>query len=292
MTEAATQHGRVLLVTGMSGAGKSSALKVLEDLGWEVIDNLPLSMLDALLAQDPGDGSRPPLALGIDSRTRGFDPDRLLGHFEQLRERRGTAVSICFLDADADILQRRFTETRRRHPLAADRTVMDGIRHERNLMAPVLDAASITVDTSDISVVDLREFLQSRFALETGGGLSVIVTSFSFRRGLPRDADLVFDVRFLRNPYYVPELKELSGLAPDVQAHIRTDPGWEDFRSKLASLLDFLTPRYGSEGKSYLTIAFGCTGGRHRSVYCTELFAERLRDAGHHVTVRHRDLGR
>lgn len=282
----------LLLVTGMSGAGKSSALKVLEDLGWEVIDNLPLSMLDALLAQDAEDGSGPPLALGIDSRTRGFDPQRLLEHFQKLRERRGPGVRICFLDADADVLQRRFTETRRRHPLAIDRTVMDGIRHERNLLAPVLDAASITADTSEMSVVELREFLQSRFALEGGGGLSVIVTSFSFRRGLPRDADLVFDVRFLRNPYYVAELKEKSGLAPDVQAHIRTDPGWEEFHAKLSALLDFLAPRYGSEGKSYLTIAFGCTGGRHRSVYCTELIAERLRNAGHHVTVRHRDLGR
>ncbi len=289
------QHPRrVLLVTGMSGAGKSTGLKMLEDLGWEVVDNLPQSMLEGLL--NLGDANpdieQLPLAVGIDTRTRGFNPDTLADHVDQLRVRLGTSSGLCFFDADADVLQRRFTETRRRHPLAADRTVMDGIRHERQLLADLRDQADQIIDTSDLSLPELRDQLRTRFSPVRSAGLQVHVTSFSFKRGLPRDADLVFDVRFLKNPYYDPELRHQTGLDEPVRAHIRTDPGWAAFRERIEDLLAFLTPRYGHEGKSYLTIAFGCTGGRHRSVYSAELFGTCLRNAGHHVTVRHRDLQR
>jgi len=293
MTSSGPRHQRhILLVTGMSGAGKSSALKMLEDVGWEVVDNLPLVMLDALVGLDPSDGDIAPLAIGIDSRTRGFDPEVVGEAVTRLRQRFGQDVRLCFLDADADVLQRRFTETRRRHPLAADRTMMDGVRLERQLLASLRDVADHVIDTSDASLPELREMLMARYALASPAGLQVLVSSFSFRKGLPRDADLVLDVRFLKNPYYDPDLKHRTGLEADVQAHVRSDPGWADFEQRAGDLLDFLTPRYGREGKSYLTIGFGCTGGRHRSVFCAELFGGRLRDQSHHVTVRHRDLQR
>lgn len=287
--------GRVLLVTGMSGAGKSSTLKALEDMGWEVVDNLPLNLLDRLLETRGGEDepeAAPPLAVGIDTRTRGFDPDHLIRLIAETDPATRRAISLCFLDADGDVLQRRFTETRRRHPLATDRTVMDGIRNERELLEGLRRLADESIDTSDLTLPELRRILAARFSPERPAGLQVFVTSFSFKLGLPRDADLVFDVRFLRNPHYVPALKERTGLEEDVRAHIRGDEAWEPFVDRTADLLALLLPRYGSEGKSYLTIAFGCTGGRHRSVYAASLFGERLRGLADHVTVRHRDLDR
>ncbi|WP_416896687.1 MAG: RNase adapter RapZ [Minwuia sp.] len=284
------EPSQVMLVTGMSGAGKSSALKMLEDLGWEVVDNVPQSMLGMLITLEESDESRPPLAIGINSRTRGFDPAELIEHLDRFRDRIGHAATLCFFDADGEVLQRRFTETRRRHPLADDRSVMDGIRHERQLLSRLRDRASQLIDTSDVSLPELRELLKTRFSPSRPPGLQVFVTSFSFKRGLPREADLVFDVRFLRNPYYEADLREMSGADLPVQDFIQTDPAWPEFRERIEGLLGFLTPRYGREGKSYLTVAFGCTGGRHRSVFSAELFGERLRAEGHHVTVRHRDL--
>lgn len=288
--------GRVLLVSGMSGAGKSTTLKSLEDMGWEVVDNLPLNLLDRLLENHGdargGPANAPPLAVGIDSRTRGFDPAYLIGLLESPEVESRRNVSLCFLDADPDVLQRRFTETRRRHPLAVDRTVMDGIRNERQLLTGLKWRADEIIDTSDLTLPELRRILAARFSPERPAGLQVFVTSFSFKQGLPRDADLVFDVRFLRNPYYAPALKDRTGMEADVQAHIRGDDAWEPFVARTGELLELLLPRYGSEGKSYLTIAFGCTGGRHRSVYAAQLFGERLRGLADHVTVRHRDLER
>lgn len=281
---------RILLVTGMSGAGKSSALKMLEDMGWEVVDNLPLTMLDALVNLEPESSEVPPLAIGIDTRTRGFDPDMVAGHLDKLRQMPGRSARLCFLDAASDVLQQRFTETRRRHPLAADRSMVDGVRHERELLHRLRDSADYVVDTSDAALPDLREMLRTRFTLDGPAPLNVFMTSFSFRRGLPRDADLILDVRFLRNPHYDESLRRMTGQDDAVQAHIRSDPDWAEFEERAGGLLDFLTPKYGIEGKSYLTIAFGCTGGRHRSVFSAEWFGDRLRALGHHVTVRHRDL--
>jgi UPF0042 nucleotide-binding protein len=281
---------RILLVTGLSGAGKSSALKMLEDMGWEVVDNLPLLMLDALVALDPEETNASPLAIGIDTRTRGFDSDLVSRRLDGLRQQPNQDTRLCFLDAASDVLQQRFTETRRRHPLATDRTMMDGVRHERELLSRLRDRADYVIDTSNVALPALREMLRARFALEGPAALQVSLTSFSFRRGLPRDADLILDVRFLRNPYYDVDLKELTGQDEVIHEYIRSDPDWSEFEQRSGGLLDFLTPRYGREGKAYLTIAFGCTGGRHRSVFCAELFGTRLRTQGHHVTVRHRDL--
>ncbi|WP_206420049.1 RNase adapter RapZ [Minwuia thermotolerans] len=291
--ERIADSGRVLLVSGMSGAGKSSALKILEDMGWEVVDNLPLNLLERLLeAENVSADETPPLAVGIDTRTRGFDAGHLVDMLKTLRTGSRRSVELCFLDADPDVLQRRFTETRRRHPLAADRTVMDGIRMERRMLEVLRERTDEMIDTSEFALPDLRRVLGARYSPERPAGLQVFVTSFSYRHGLPRDADLVFDVRFLRNPHYVPALKPGTGLDEDVRAHIRADEAWEPFVEKTTDMLALLLPRYGSEGKSYLTIAFGCTGGRHRSVYAASLFGQRLRGLADHVTVRHRDLDR
>ncbi len=292
MTEP-VEKDELLLVTGLSGAGKSSALKMLEDMGWEVVDNLPLFLLPALLGRDGAaqdDTTRRCLAVGIDSRTRNFDPDELDKQLTALRTTGEINVRFCFFTCDADVLQNRFTETRRRHPMASDRTVADGIRVEQEMFAGLRDRVDRVVDTTALSLPDLREHMRRLFDLGDGQRTQIHVMSFSFRRGLPRAADLVFDVRFLDNPYYVPELREGTGLDAPVQAHIAADPGWEPFIGKLDDMLSFLLPRYASEGKSYLTIAIGCTGGRHRSVFTAEQIAARLRGEDTRVTVRHRDL--
>ncbi|MBX6369985.1 MAG: RNase adapter RapZ [Rhodospirillales bacterium] len=269
--------GRLVLVTGMSGAGRSTALKALEDLGYEAVDNLPLSLLPSL--SDAGG----PVAVGIDVRTRGFAPNEVLATLP-------TNVSVVFLDADDELLRRRYTETRRPHPLAFDRPVIDGIRLERQLVSALRDRASLVIDTSTLSVAELRRILAGHFALDAPAGIAVFVRSFAYRRGLPPDADLVFDVRFLENPHYDPALRPLTGLDPAVGARIAADPGFEDFFERLTGLLRPLLPRYANEGKTYLTIAVGCTGGRHRSVYVAERLAEWLRREGQRVSVGHRDL--
>jgi RNase adapter protein RapZ len=296
MSENMTEHvekDELLLVTGLSGAGKSSALKMLEDMGWEVVDNLPLFLLPALLGRDGGtqdDGKRRCLAIGIDSRTRDFDSDQLDVQLTALRQTGEINVRFCFFTCDADVLQHRFTETRRRHPMASDRTVADGIRIEQEMFAGLQDRVDCVVDTTALSLPDLREHMRRLFDLGAEQHTQIHVMSFSFRRGLPRAADLVFDVRFLENPYYVAELREGTGLDTPVQDHIMTDPGWPPFIEKLDDMLSFLLPRYAREGKSYLTIAIGCTGGRHRSVFTAEQIAARLRGDDTRVTVRHRDL--
>ncbi|MEC9346894.1 MAG: RNase adapter RapZ [Pseudomonadota bacterium] len=290
----AAKPRRLLLVTGLSGAGKSSGLNVLEDLGWEVVDNLPTFLLTALLHHnaDPATGSPRDLAVGIDSRTRDFSAQRVLDELAAITARGAHEVRLCFFDCRGEVLQRRFTETRRRHPIAAERPVIDGIRIEREMLSVLRDKADDLIDTSDLPLPALRAHLREMYGDETSTALHVSVVSFSYRRGLPPEADLVFDVRFLRNPYYDPALKDRPGTDPAVQAHITGDPGWIEFINHVSGLLDFLVPRYQSEGKSYLTIAFGCTGGRHRSVFSTETVADRLRSRGAHVTVRHRDLDR
>ena len=278
---------RIVLVTGMSGAGRSTALKALEDLGYEAVDNLPLSLLPQLVA---GAAERHPLAIGIDVRTRDFTATRFLGALQPIAGRR--ELSVVFLDCDDELLRRRYTETRRRHPLAHDRPVIDGIGLERHRVSPLREHADLVIDTSALTAADLKRLLSGHFALDAAAGVKVTVTSFSYRHGLPQDADLVFDVRFLENPHYVPELRPLTGLDPAVGARIAADPGFASFFGDLVRLLTPLVPRYESEGKSYLTIAIGCTGGRHRSVYVAERLAERLRETGQPVSVTHRDLAR
>ena len=279
---------RIVLVTGMSGAGMSSALSALEDLGHEAVDNLPLSLVPALVAQ--GDLSNRPIAIGIDSRTRGFDAERLLAQLRELRDDATLDVGLLFLDCDDESLQRRYTETRRRHPLAVDRPVADGIAADRTVVGPLRDQADSVIDTTALSIHDLRRQLEGRFSAGGEPGLFVQVISFSFRRGLPREADLVFDVRFLENPYWNTELRPLTGLDEAVQQAVAADRDYAEFFDRMTGLLSPLLPRYNQEGKSYLTIAIGCTGGRHRSVFVGTRLELWLRDQGYHAGLMHRDL--
>ncbi len=279
--------GKVVLITGMSGAGKTLALKALEDLGYEAVDNLPLSLLGLLVR--PGEPGRP-LAIGIDIRTRGFGVSSMLTEMDRLMHGRRLDMRLLFVDCDDDVLGRRYTETRRRHPLAVDRPLIDGIRHERELVSPLKARADLVVDTTSLPPGELKRFLAGHFRLEAKPSLVVFVTSFSYRRGLPREADLVFDSRFLANPHYVAQLRPLTGRDPRVAEYVENDPGFGQFFGALAALLEPLLPRFTAEGKSYLTIAVGCTGGRHRSVVIAEKLAQWLRDHGQAVDLRHREL--
>ncbi len=289
MNPTVTARRRVALITGLSGAGRATALKALEDMGFEAVDNLPLSLLPDLLRSDSRAGLRP-LALGLDVRTRDFSSDAFLAELDQLRRRADLQAELVFLDCDGTTLLRRYTETRRRHPLATDRPIQDGIAEERRILAPVRGAADQVIDTSQLGPHDLKRLLGAHFASEGGPGLRVVVLSFSYRNGLPREADLVFDARFLANPHYVPELKPLTGRDRAVQEYVEADPDYFPFLNGIKSLLGPLLPRYEKEGKSYLTVAVGCTGGRHRSVFLAERLAQFLATLGRNVTLAHRDL--
>ena len=284
---------RLLLVTGMSGAGKSTALNTLEDLGWEVVDNLPLKLLDRLLDTPAAEGSardHRPLAIGIDSRTRGFEAEAMVRRLGKLRQRAHYDVSMLFLDCAGAELERRYDETRRPHPLALDRPAVDGIMRERELLIPLRQAAEYLVDTTSLSRAELQHEMRTRFGQEHGPETVLSVISFGFARGLPRNADLVFDMRFLRNPHWDRVLKPMTGLEEPVGAYIAEDEAYEPALGQIEALLLTLLPRYASEGKAYVTVAFGCTGGRHRSVHVAERVARRLREAGFSPTVAHRDL--
>jgi UPF0042 nucleotide-binding protein len=270
----------------MSGAGKSVALKTLEDCGFEAIDNLPLSFLATILNSRTSASN---LAIGNDIRSRDFSIEHFTDAIAPLKNNPAIDFRILFLDADDETLRRRFTETRRRHPLALDRPVMDGIQHERQLISKLRDIADLVIDTSETEVPNLRKIIIANFARQERS-LSVVLTSFSFKHGLPREADMVFDVRFLRNPYYDPALKAFTGMDAAVGEYIEKDPGFADFFNSLTALLLPLLPRYLEEGKNYLTIAIGCTGGRHRSVYLVQKLGGFLHQAGYNITLRHRDL--
>ncbi|NQW08447.1 MAG: RNase adapter RapZ [Alphaproteobacteria bacterium] len=280
-----------VLVTGLSGAGRTSALKALEDDGFEAVDNLPLSLLPTVLAPDGALREQPTrIAVGVDPRTREFGVERLIADIARLRGREELDLRVVYLDCDDEVLARRFTETRRRHPLAKDRPIVDGIAFERQLMGPLRERADAVIDTSRFNLAEFRETLLATLALGDRRRMTVTVVSFGFRGGLPREADLVFDVRFLANPHYDPALRPLDGRDAAVGTHISADPDFEPFLTRLTDLLEPLLPRYAGEGKSYLTVAVGCTGGRHRSVYTAERLAAWLKSCGTPVTLRHRDL--
>jgi UPF0042 nucleotide-binding protein len=284
----------ILLVTGLSGAGKSTVLKTLEDLGWETVDNLPLMLLDRLLSSPPAEGAEDderPLALGIGARTRDFDPERIVKRIKKLRDDHGYDIGTLFLDCGGAELERRYSETRRRHPLALDRPASDGIARERELLAPLRRWANRLIDTTDLTSNDLAQQVRQTFGGDGLGEPALAVMSFGFARGVPRNADLMFDMRFLRNPHWVDELRPGTGLDDDVSAYIAEDPAYEAAMKQIEDLLLLLLPRYRAEGKSYVTMAFGCTGGRHRSVHVAERIARRLRNEGFSPTVTHRDLG-
>jgi UPF0042 nucleotide-binding protein len=279
--------GQIVLVTGMAGAGRTTALKALEDLGFEAVDNLPVTLLGSLVR--PGDRLDHDLAIGIDCRTRAFSPSDLLKQIAAQRRVVAPDPQLLFLDCEDEILRRRFNETRRRHPLALDRPVTDGIAHERRLMAGLREHADLVIDTSQLSTGDLRRLVAGYFSKAQERRLTLSVLSFGYRGGVPREADIVFDVRFLANPHYVDELRPLHGRDPAVRAYVEADPAYRVLLERLEALLFPLLPSYQREGRSYLTIAFGCTGGRHRSIVVAEAFAGRLRDLGWTVVLRHRD---
>ncbi|MEJ0062317.1 MAG: RNase adapter RapZ [Alphaproteobacteria bacterium] len=281
---------RVIFVTGMSGAGMSTALKTFEDMGYEAVDNLRQSMIGALV--EHGAAQDKPLAVGIDSRNADFNIQDMLAQHERLSADPSLAVTLLFFECGDEALLRRFSETRRRHPLAVDRPVVDGIKRERDLLRPLMDHADHVIDTSLLTLHDLRRLLFGHYRAEQGGGLNLFVTSFAYRYGIPREADLVVDVRFLANPHWDPNLRPLTGQDEPVAAMIAGDEGYRPFADGLLAWLIPLLPRYAQEGKSYLTIAIGCTGGRHRSVFVAEQLGNILAAQGHIVGISHRDLDR
>jgi UPF0042 nucleotide-binding protein len=275
---------RLLLVTGMSGAGKSTVLDALEDMGWDVVDNLPADLVQEFVY---GGGQRTAnVAIGMDVRSRGFDPETL-GEFIHSIE--GVEPQLLYLDCSGGELIRRYDETRRRHPLAPDRPAEDGIARERQLTWSLRTAADSLIDTTDLSPAELRDELRRRFGGDSDQPV-LTISSFSFARGISRTADLVFDLRFLPNPHWVEDLRPLTGADQPVRSYLEQAEGWSDAMDRIESLLNDWIPRYWAAGKSYVTVAFGCTGGRHRSVAAAVEMAERLRRAGFAPNVRHRDL--
>ena len=291
-----SRRQRVVIVTGLSGAGKISILRVLEDLGYEAVDNPPLDLLPSLVER----GGKP-LAVGMDARSRGFDAVVVVAVLQTLRANPALQAELVYAWASEDVLLRRYTESRRSHPLAPKGRVLDGIWAETEITEPLRDAADLVLDTSTLALPDLRRRIAGRFGVgagETGlASLNLSLVSFAFRAGLPREADMVFDARFLRNPHYDPILRPRTGLDGDVAAYIRADPDFAPFMARTEALLDLVLPRFVTEGKRYVTVAVGCTGGQHRSVHIVESLATHLRslsgagvDKGWQVTVRHREL--
>ncbi|WOI56658.1 RNase adapter RapZ [Palleronia sp. LCG004] len=283
-----TGQTHLVLVTGPSGAGRSTAINALEDMGFEAIDNLPLSLIDRLVV--PGETRR--LALGVDARNRDFSTDAMVALIARLTRSPELHAEILYLDANADILQRRYSETRRRHPLAPQETPAAGIAREADLLTAVRERAEILIDTSEMSPHDLRAELARLFDHGDAPGLALSVQSFSYKRGLPRGVDLVFDLRFLRNPHWEPGLRALDGRDAAVAEYVASDPRFDGFAAKLIDLILTTLPAYRDEGKTHLAIALGCTGGQHRSVAVAEYLAKALAEHGWRVSTRHRELER
>ncbi|SFR56936.1 UPF0042 nucleotide-binding protein [Yoonia tamlensis] len=279
----------IVLVTGPSGAGRSTAINALEDLGYEVIDNLPLSLLPRLLDGPP---LGRPLALGLDVRNRDFGTNALIAAIDQLVARPDQNAQVLYLEADRQELVRRYSETRRMHPLAPAGSPLAGITRESELLSPVRARADILIDTTGMSPHDLRAEIDRWFAHGDGRPLGVTIHSFSYKRGLPLGMDIVIDCRFLRNPHWDDKLRALDGRDAAVATYVKADPRFDPFFDRLKSLVDLLLPAHKQEGKSHLSIGFGCTGGQHRSVTVTEHLASALADDGWHVSKRHREMER
>ncbi|MCA1774939.1 MAG: RNase adapter RapZ [Paracoccaceae bacterium] len=278
----------ILLVTGPSGAGRSTAINALEDLGYETIDNMPLSLMPQLLVET----SDHPLAVGVDVRNRDFSADALLNLIEGLNGTHGDAAQVLYIDAEDDMLVRRFSETRRRHPLAASGTPLDGIIREKELLIPIRARADILLDSSQMTVHDMRSEMERLFADPSSATLSVSVQSFSYKRGLPRGLDMVFDCRFLRNPHWETALRGRDGRDTAVSDYVRQDARFAAYFEKVHDLLRFQLPAHHDEGRAHVTIGFGCTGGQHRSVALAETLGRTLADAGWQVSIRHREMER
>lgn len=285
---AAKPGKELVIVTGISGAGKASALKAFEDLGFHCVDNLPLELLPDFAGLISTSTETDKAAIVVDVR-EGPTLDRLPQILKQVRKLLPTRVA--FLDCQDAVLVRRYSETRRPHPLSKTDTVSRSIVEERQLLDPIRNVADTLIDTSDFNVHQLRAHIQARFGQENGAErLLVSCLSFGFKNGVPLDADLVFDVRFLPNPHFVPEFRNKTGLDPKVADYVRGFPQTGEFLDKVTELMLYLLPHYVEEGKSYLTVAFGCTGGQHRSVMMVEEMARRLKKAGYVVKALHRDI--
>lgn len=277
---------QLVMISGPSGAGRTTALNVLEDLGFETIDNLPLSLIPRLLTTP----LERPLALGVDVRNRDFSTEAMLELLDALPLGNTKQGQLVFLDASMEVLLRRYSETRRRHPLAPEASPKDGIAREFGMLEPLRGRADVLIDTSDLSPHDLRAELTKWFAFSEAPQLAIRLQSFSYKRGVPRGADMVFDCRFLRNPHWEPDLRSLTGLDEQVQDYVTADPSFQEFFRNLEALHDHLLPSFIKEGKAHLTVAFGCTGGQHRSVTVTELMANTLANKGWRVSIGHREL--
>lgn len=283
----------IVLVTGLSGAGKLSVLRVLEDLGFETVDNAPVSLIPELAAR----GERP-LAIGVDARTRDFDAATVLETVDTLRAQPAQSVELVYIWAEESVLLSRYAETRRRHPLAPEARVADGIRREQQLTGLLQERADLVIDTSNLPIPAMRHLVERHFVQPVADrppSMALTLVSFAYPVGLPRDADLVFDARFLRNPHYDPILRPRTGQDPEVGAYVEADPDFPRFFDSVSGLLDLVLPRFVQEGKKYATIAVGCTGGRHRSVFVVERLARHLRTretgvAPWRLTVVHREL--
>ncbi len=286
--EPAQEH-TVTLVTGPSGAGRTTTIRVLEDLGYESIDNIPLSLVPRLLDGPP---LGRPIALGLDVRNRDFNATALIELIDSLTRDPRVAVQVLYLDCGVEELIRRFSETRRRHPLAPDETPAEGIAREIDLLAPIRVRADHLIDTSELSPHDLKAEIARWFGKSETGRLAVSVQSFSYKRGVPRGVDMIFDCRFLSNPYWNPALRPMDGRDPEVVDYIRTDSRFPEFFRRLQDLLLMLLPAHLEEGKAHLAIGFGCTGGQHRSVAVAEMMGTALAQAGWPVSKRHRELER
>lgn len=281
---------RVLIVTGLSGAGRTTAINALEDLGYEALDNFPIALFEALI--EPVVGTPAPIAIGVESRTRGFSARALTETVETLRRTWRAGAVLVFLECADEVLLARFSQTRRRHPLAPAEDPATGIARERDVLAEVREHADAVIDTTRMTPHDLKAELEARFALDHSAGLSVTLQSFSYKRGTPHGADMVIDTRFLGNPYWEEGLRALDGRDDRIQVFVRSDPLYPAFFEKLCEMVTMLLPAYRAEGKAYFTIAFGCTGGRHRSVSVVEDVARHLSERGWPVSVRHRELDR
>ena len=288
MNEPEPEH-RIVFVTGPSGAGRTTAIRVLEDLGYEGIDNIPLSLVPRLIEGAP---LGRPIALGLDVRNRDFNATALIELIDNLTRDPRVTLDVLYLDCAPGVLIRRFSETRRRHPLAPAETPAQGVEREIDLLAPIRVRADHLIDTTDLTQHDLKAEVASLFQTTTTGRLSVSLQSFSYKRGVPRGIDMIFDCRFLANPHWEPTLRALDGRDPAVESFVRADPRFAEFFQKLQEMILFLLPANVEEGKAHLAIGFGCTGGQHRSVAVAELVGNALAEAGWPVSKRHRELER
>jgi UPF0042 nucleotide-binding protein len=279
---------KLVLVTGPAGAGRSTAINALEDFGYEAIDNIPLTLIPRLLQNS--DTHHKPIALGIDTRNRDFSTQALMKTRDFCKELPYVESTLLFLDCDTATLGRRYSETRRRHPMAPHDSPHDGILRDKQMLSEVQQNADVLIDTSALTVHDLKAEMESHFLIGGSLGIAVSVQSFSYKRGLPQGLDMAFDCRFLRNPHWDPALRAHTGQTESVQKFVKADERFNGFYERILDLCQFTLPAYKAEGKAHFSIGFGCTGGKHRSVTLTETLASALAEEGWQVSIRHREL--